>query len=43
MIDMPGDAETNRPILSPKAQQDVENILHYTGEQWGEKQGQFKG
>ena len=27
-----------RLILSPKAQQDVENILRYTGEQWGEKQ-----
>jgi toxin ParE1/3/4 len=27
-----------RLILSPKAQQDIENILRYTGEQWGEKQ-----
>ena len=27
-----------RLILSPKAQQDVENILRYTGEQWGERQ-----
>jgi plasmid stabilization system protein ParE len=27
-----------RLVLSPKAQQDVENILRYTGEQWGEKQ-----
>jgi toxin ParE1/3/4 len=25
-------------ILSPRAQQDIENILRYTGEQWGEKQ-----
>jgi plasmid stabilization system protein ParE len=41
MINMPEDAEINRLILSPKAQQDVENILHYTGEQWGEKQGLF--
>jgi toxin ParE1/3/4 len=28
-----------RLILSPKAQQDVEDILRYTREQWGEKQG----
>jgi toxin ParE1/3/4 len=27
-----------RLVLSPKAQQDIENILRYTGEQWGEKQ-----
>ena len=27
-----------RLILSPKAQQDVESILQYTVEQWGEKQ-----
>ncbi len=24
--------------LSPKAEQDIENILRYTGEAWGEKQ-----
>ena len=27
-----------RLILSPKAQQDVEDILQYTGEKWGESQ-----
>ena len=27
-----------RLVLSPKAEQDIENILRYTGEQWGEKQ-----
>jgi toxin ParE1/3/4 len=27
-----------RLILSSKAKQDVESILQYTGEQWGEKQ-----
>lgn len=25
-------------VLSPKAEQDIENILRYTGEMWGEKQ-----
>ena len=27
-----------RLVLSPKAEQDIENILRYTGEQWGENQ-----
>jgi len=27
-----------RLVLSPKAEQDIENILRYTGEEWGEKQ-----
>ena len=27
-----------RLILSPRAEQDIENILRYTGEQWGENQ-----
>lgn len=27
-----------RLVLSPKAEQDIENILRYTGETWGEKQ-----
>ncbi len=27
-----------RLVLSPKAEQDIESILRYTGETWGEKQ-----
>jgi len=27
-----------RLVLSPKAEHDIENILRYTGETWGEKQ-----
>jgi toxin ParE1/3/4 len=27
-----------RLVLSPKAERDIENILRYTGETWGERQ-----